>query len=161
MDNITLIAAVGKNLELGKNNDLIWHIKEDLSFFKEMTMGKPIIMGKNTYDSLPRLLPGRKHIVLTRKNPILPKEVLIIHSIEELLEYIQQYQKEVMIIGGASIYKQILEYAKKLLLTEIELEDKEADVFFPSFDKTEWKVEELSSHIEEKIPYKHLIYTRK
>ena len=82
MDNITMIAAVGKNLELGKDNHLIWPIKEDLAFFREQTINRPIIMGMNTYLSLPRLLPKRKHIVLTRKKSILPSEVTVIHSLD-------------------------------------------------------------------------------
>ncbi len=161
MDNITIIAAVGKNLELGKNNDLIWHLREDMKFFRDNTMGKPIIMGMNTYKSLPRLLPGRKHIVLTRQNPSLPEEITIIHSIEKLLKYIEEYKEEVMIIGGASLYKQMLEYAKKLLLTEINAEDKEADVFFPKWNHEEWEKEGISIHEENSIQYKHVLYKKK
>lgn len=161
MDNITMIAAVGKNLELGKNNNLIWHLKEDMHFFKEQTMHKPIIMGKNTYLSLPRLLPGRKHVVLTSEEPSLGKEVLIIHSIEELLKYIENYKEEVMIIGGASLYKQLLQYAKTLLLTEINQNDPKADVYFPTFNKDEWKREIISEQQEDQIQYKHVKYTRK
>ena len=89
--NMTMIAAVGKNLELGKDNKLIWHFKEDMSFFKNETMGKPIIMGMKTYDSLPGLLPGRQHIVLTRRNIELDPTVLVVHSIDELLERIKEY----------------------------------------------------------------------
>lgn len=161
MDNITMIAAVGKNFELGKNNDLIWRFKEDMSFFRNQTIGKPIVMGMNTYESLPRLLPERKHIVLTRQTPNLPKEVMIVHSIQDLLQYIEEYQEEIMIIGGASLYKQFLEYAKKLILTEIESEDKDADVFFPTFDKNDWNQEVLSEHTENDISYRHIVYTKK
>ena len=161
MDNITMIAAVGKNLELGKNNNLIWHLKEDMSFFKENTIGKPIVMGMNTYQSLPKLLPERKHIVLTRQNIQLRDEVLLIHYIEDLLDYIENYKEEVMIIGGASIYKQLLMYAKTLLLTEIDQEEEKADAFFPSFHKEEWNQEILSEQEENHIKYKHLKYTRK
>ena len=159
MKNITMIAAVGKNLELGKNNDLIWHFKEDMQFFKEQTMGKPIIMGMKTLESLPKLLPGRKHIVLTRQHKELDPEVLVVHSIDELLESIKGYP-EVMVIGGASVYKQMLDYSEKLILTEIEAEA-EADVYFPSFDKTEWDSEVVGEHTENEISYKHLVYTRK
>lgn len=161
MDNITMIAAVGKNLELGKNNQLIWPLKKDLNFFREQTMHKPIIMGMNTYQSLPKLLPGRKHIVLTKQNPTLPKEVEIIHSTDELLKYIDEYKEEVMIIGGASLYKQMLEYAKKLILTEIDQEDKDADAFFPPFQKEEWIEELLGEQEENGIKYQHKIYRKK
>ena len=149
MKNITMIAAVGKNLELGKNNDLIWHFKEDMKFFKENTMGKPIVMGMNTLNSLPKLLPGRTHIVLTTKqNPSLDEQIVVVHTIDELLNYIEKYGKEVMIIGGASVYKQMLEYSDKLILTEIDAEEKDADVYFPEFNKENWNSEVVGTHEE-------------
>jgi len=154
-----MIAAVGKNLELGRNNDLIWHFKEDMQFFRQETMGKPIVMGMKTLESLPKLLPGRKHIVLTTKNPLLPEEVSIVHSIDQLLEFVRDYP-EVMVIGGASVYKQLLEYSNKLILTEIDAEA-EADVFFPSFDKADWESTVVGENEENHIKYKHLVYTRK
>ena len=162
MKNISMIAAVGKNLELGKNGDLIWPIKEDLQFFKEQTMGKPVIMGMKTLKSLPRLLPGRKHIVLTTQNPTgLDERILLVHSKEELLEYIEKYNSEVMVIGGASVYEQMLEYADKLILTEIDSEDKEAEVFFPEYRTKEWVGELLCEHNDNTPSYKHLVYRRK
>ena len=160
MNNITMIAAVGKNLELGRNNDLIWKFKEDMKFFKENTMGKPIVMGYNTFISLPKLLPGRKHIVLSKSHDNLGPEVDIVKSVDELLEKIIEYE-EVMIIGGASIYNQMLSYSNKLLLTEIDAEAEDADVFFPEFNKDEWNSEVLSENEEKKIKYKHLSYTKK
>lgn len=159
MDNITMIAAVGKNLELGRNNDLIWHFREDMKFFRKETMGKPIVMGMRTLESLPKLLPGRKHIVLTSKNPSLPEDVVIVHSIDELLESIKDYP-EVMVIGGASVYKQLLEYSDKLILTEIDAEA-DADVFFPKFNVEDWDSVIVGENEENNIKYKHLVYTRK
>lgn len=161
MKNITMIAAIGKNRELGKNNDLIWHLKEDMKFFKDQTMGKPIVMGRKTFESLPKLLPGRKHIILTKQKLDVPEEVLLFHNKEDVLDYIKSYQEEVMIIGGASIYKEFLEDSNKLVLTEIDDEDKTADTYFPYFDKNEWLKEELSTEEENNIKYKHIIYTRK
>ena len=159
MKDITMIAAVGQNLELGLNNDLIWHFKEDLKFFREQTMGKPIVMGYNTLKSLPRLLPGRLHIVLAPKETVLSGEIIAVHSIDELLEEIEKYD-EVMIIGGASVYKQMLDYSNKLILTEIE-QTHEADVYFPEFNKENWDSKIISEHEQDNIKYKHLIYTRK
>ena len=159
MKNITMIAAVGKNLELGKNNDLIWRFKEDMKFFRDQTMGKPMVMGIKTLESLPKLLPGRKHIVLTSRNLDLDPAVLVVHSIDELLEMVSVYP-EVMVIGGASIYKQMLEYSDKLILTEIDAES-DADVYFPKFDKNEWDSEVVGENVEDNISYKHLVYTRK
>ena len=161
MKNITMIAAVGKNLELGKNNDLIWHLKEDMKFFKEQTMGKPIVMGRKTFESLPKLLPGRKHIILTKQDLDLPEEVLIFHDKEDLLEYIKDYKDEVMIIGGASIYKEFLEDSNKLVLTEIDAEDSTAEAYFPEFYKEEWNKELLKEIDDEEIKYKHMVYIRK
>ena len=161
MKNITMIAAVGKNLELGKNNKLLWPLKEDLQFFKQHTMGKPIVMGRKTLESLPRLLPGRKHIVLTRSHLDDNREIIVVHSKEELLDWIRTYQEEVMIIGGASVYQEMLADSEKLYLTEIEKEDREADAFFPYFNKEEWNREILSENEENNISYKHLVYTRK
>ncbi len=161
MKNITMIAAVGKNLELGKNNELIWHLREDMKFFKEQTMGKPIVMGRKTLESLPKLLPGRKHIVLTKQNLPLSPEILVFHSKEEVLKFVEEYQNEVMIIGGASIYKEFLPDAEKLVLTEIDAEEKDADAYFPAFNKEEWDREELGEVVAETPHYKHLVYTRK
>ncbi len=163
MKNVTMIAAIGKNNELGKNNDLIWRFKEDLNFFKEQTMGKPMAMGYKTFYSLRggKPLPGRKHIVLTSRNIEENDQIKIVRSLEELINYIKEYGNEIMIIGGASIYKAMIDYADKLVLTEIDAEDKEADAYFPEFNKDEWNSEELSSHEENNIKYKHLVYTRK
>jgi len=160
MKNITMIAAVGKNLELGRNNDLIWRFKEDMKFFKEQTMGKPMVMGYNTFKSLPKVLPGRKHIVLCFEKIDLGSEVEVVTSMDELLDKIIEYP-EVMIIGGASIYKQMIEYSDKLILTEVDAEAKDADVYFPTFNKEEWNNKLLSECEENNIKFKHLVYTRK
>ena len=160
MNKITLIAAIGKNRELGYNNDLIWKIPEDLKFFKDNTMGKYIVMGMNTFNSLPKLLPGRKHIVLTSKNVDLGEKVLIIHGINELVQYVDTMDSEVMIIGGASIYSQMIEYADRMLLTEID-DEATADVYFPEFSMEDWDRELISSHNYNDIEYSHVEYTRK
>lgn len=163
MKNITMIAAIGKNNELGKDNDLIWRFKEDMNFFKEQTMGKPMAMGYKTFYSLRggKPLPGRDHIILTSRNIEENPQIKIVRSLDELLKYIEEYGSEVMIIGGASVYNSMLEYSDKLILTRIEAEDKEADVYFPQFNEEDWLEEELCSHEENDIKYKHLVYTRK
>ena len=160
MNKITLIAAIGKNRELGYNNDLIWNIPEDLKFFKDNTMGKYMVMGINTFNSLPGILPGRKHIVLTRKNVDLGDEIFVIHNLDELLQYIDTLSSEVMIIGGASIYRQMIDYADRMLLTEIDSESM-ADVYFPEFSMEEWDRTLISSHNYNNIEYSHVEYTRK
>ena len=161
MDNISLIAAIGKNKELGKNNELIWHIKEDLKFFKNQTINKNIVMGINTFNSLPKLLPQRKHIILTHQEVPVSSNVMIFHELKKLLEYIENNKNEFMIIGGASIYRQFLEYAKKMYLTQIKAIDRKADVYFPDFLENEWNVDCLYKGEENNIKYEHLVYTRK
>lgn len=161
MKNIILIAAIGKNNELGINNKLIWYLPNDLKFFKKQTMNKHIVMGINTFKSLPKLLPSRKHIVLTHQNIDLGENVLVFHNKNDLLEHIKNINEEVFIIGGAQIYKEFIEDADKLLLTEIDQEEKNADAYFPNFDKTNWNCQEIDSNEENNIKYKHLIYERK
>ena len=124
---ISIIAAVGKNNALGRGNDLIWHIKEDLKNFKDLTMGKYIVMGKNTYKSLPRHLEGRKYIVLSSSLDNIDDGMLF-KDFNKLLEFVKNLDEEIMIIGGASIYKLFLPYANKLYLTEIDSEE-QADVY--------------------------------
>lgn len=160
MENISMIAAIGKNNELGKDNQLIWRLPNDLKFFKKTTMNKDIIMGSNTFYSLPKLLPGRKHIVLTTKN-IDNDQILVLHSKEELIEYLKKVKQEVMIIGGASIYTQMLEYAEKLYLTEIDAIEPDADAYFPQINYQDWKSEILGNNKDNDISYKHVLYKRK
>lgn len=158
MNNLTIIAAIGKNNELGYNNNLIWRFKEDMKFFKKNTIGKTIVMGRKTLDSLPKLLPDRNHIVLTHKDIEIPG-VIIIHSKEELFNLIKD--EEIMIIGGASIYKMFIDDIDKMLLTEIDEYFKDADAYFPKFDKNNWHKKVLSRKKENNIPYNHIEYIRK
>lgn len=160
MGHITLIAAIGKNNELGKDNHLIWRIPEDLKFFRENTMGKSIVMGMNTLNSLPKKLPNRNYIVLTRKEIDLGIGTLVFHNLEDLLEYIQIIDEEVMVIGGAQVYKLMIDYADKMLLTEINA-TANANVYFPSFSKSSWDKEIIGSFIYDEIDYSHVVYTRK
>lgn len=160
MKNITMIAAIGQNNELGKDNKLLWNLPEDLQFFRQQTMGKPIVMGKKTLDSLPRLLPGRLHLVLTHQEIEPNDQIKVFRDTESLVEYIATLNQEVMVIGGAQVYNQMIDLSDKMLLTEVEA-TAVADVYFPSFDKTEWNCSELCRHQEGDIKYKHLVYTRK
>ena len=161
MNNLSLIAAIGENNELGKDNSLIWNLKGDLKFFKTATMGKTIIMGRKTFDSLPGLLKGRHHIVLSKENPNLPSEVELYHDYESLMKRISIIDDEVFIIGGASIYKLFIDDVDKMLLTEIMAKEDNADTYFPEFNKEEWDREVLSEHEENGIQYNHVKYLRK
>ena len=160
MAKIIIITAIGKNNELGKNNDLIWHIKEDMLFFKEHTINHPVIMGYNTFLSLNKPLKNRENIVLTHKN-VKIDGVTIYHDIDSLIDYLNNYHDVVYIIGGASIYKLFIDLADILLLTEIDSEDLKADSYFPNFDKDAFEKEILSEEEENNLVYKHVKYMRK
>ena len=158
MENISIIAAIGKNNELGKDNDLLWHIKEDLQNFKKLTMNKKIVMGANTYKSLPKKLDGREYIILS--SSLEDTNALIFRDFHNLLEYINTLDEEVMIIGGASIYKLFLPYARKLYLTEID-KSADADVYFPEFDKDKYKKKVLKEGNDNNIKYSFVLYEKR
>lgn len=157
---LSMIAAIGKNRELGKNNDLIWHLPSDLKFFKEQTKGHTIVMGRKTFESLPGMLPNRHHIVISRSNPNLDERVEIIKDIETFLEKYKNVDEEIFVIGGAQIYTQMLPYADRLVLTEIE-KDYDADVYFPEFNKDDYISNELTDMFENDTYYKHVEYIKK
>lgn len=160
MNTLTIIAAIGKNNELGYKNDLIWHLPDDLKFFKEKTTGKTIVMGYNTFLSLPKLLPNRKHIVLSAEKLDI-KDVTSFTNLDDLIKFIKEIDDEVFIIGGASIYKQFIDLVDKMYLTEVESEFKEADVYFPEFNKDEWERKELLENENNDIKFKHIEYRKK
>ena len=156
---LSIIAAIGQNNELGINNQLIWHLKKDMKFFKETTINHKIVMGRKTFESLPKLLVNREHIILTKQNINLPN-VKIFHDISSFLKAYENLDEEIFNIGGQSIYKELLEYADKLYLTEIEATSK-ADAYFPTFDKNDFEKEILSENEEDGIKYKHVLYKRR
>lgn len=155
---ISMISSVGKNRELGKNNDLIWHFKEDMKFFKETTMGHTVVMGYNTYKSLPGDLPGRHIIVVTSRNL---DGVEVVNNIDEIVTEYKNSDEEIFICGGASIYRQFLPYADKLYLTEIDDSEENADTYFPEFDKDEWNKSFISEHESNDIKFIMYLYDRK
>lgn len=157
--SISIIAAVGKNLELGKNNDLIWHFKADMKFFRETTTGNSVIMGRNTFESLPHALPNRKNIVITSDKNYVAEGATVVSSVDEALK--EADFGETFVIGGGRVYKEMLSLADKLILTEIEAECDSATVFFPSFDKEKYKREVLQSNEENGVKFSHVLYTKK
>ena len=156
---ISMIASVGENLELGKDNKLIWHIPKDMKFFKDTTMNHTVVMGWNTYKSLPGDLPGRDMIVLSRNNN--SDNVKIVRNIDEILNQYMYTPTEVFIIGGARIYKQFLEYASGLYLTEIAASYPEADSYFPTFNREEYDDNLLFADTYKEVDYKIHKYVRK
>ena len=145
---------------LGKNNDLIWHIPNDLKYFKKVTNGKTVVMGRRTFDSLPGILPNRRNIVLQLANESFIEGVDIFNTIPDILENVKN-EKEVFIIGGASVYRQFLPYANKLYLTEVMESCPEPDVYFPTFDKTKYKKRILEKREDNNIKYNFCIYEKK
>ena len=158
--DINLIVAVGKNNEIGKDNDLIWKFKDDMKFFKQTTMGHPVVMGRKTFESLPKVLPGRKNIVISTSE-IKNNEIEIFKSIRDFLIKYEQTEEDMFIIGGASIYKAFIDLASKMYLTEIDAEEKSADVYFPMFDENDWNKEIIGENEENNVKFKHVLYKRK
>lgn len=158
---ISIIAAIGENNELGKNNDLIWHLPNDLKFFKSVTTGKTVLMGRNTFWSLPKVLPNRTNIVITDMDEDYPKEVVIYNSIEAFLEDYKNTEEEVFIIGGASIYSQFINIADKIYLTEVAATCDDAQVYFPQFDKEQYEKDIVGQNEDNGISYKHVLYKRR
>jgi len=138
MKPISIIVAIASNYAIGKDNDLLWHISDDLKRFKRITSGHTVVMGKNTFFSLPfRPLPKRRNIVLTDIAGEQIEGCEMAYSIEESIELMDS-DKENFIMGGGSIYKQFLEIAQKLYITRVH-QDFDADVFFPKIDESIWK----------------------
>ena len=156
--SIAIIAAVGKNNELGKNNDLIWHIKEDMQFFKKTTTGSTVIMGRKTFESLPKALPNRRNVVISSNKNYKADGAEVVDSVQSALNVTDK--DSVFIIGGASVYKAFLPYADVIYLTEIEAECPDADTYFPEFDKSNYSREVLSTTSENGIDFSFVKYTK-
>lgn len=158
---LSIIVAVSNNNVIGLGNKMPWHIPEDLKYFKEKTLGKTVIMGRKTLDSLGKPLPGRKNVVITRDKNYLCEfdNVEVVHDISEIMSYADD-EDENFIIGGAEIYKQFLPYCKYLYLTKI-YKDFEGDKFFEEVKAEEWEL--ISKKNSEKsldFKYEFLVYKR-
>jgi dihydrofolate reductase len=162
----SLVAAMAKNRTIGKNNKLIWHLPEDLEFFKTTTKGKVMIMGRKTFESLPKVLPNRFHIVISRSAPTQTHErVQFVTSVDEAVKKAKELESqgwpdEVCVVGGAEIYKLFVPLADRIYLTEIS-RDYEGDTFFPEFDKNLFREEMLKRSIDGNIGMDFKIYHRK
>ncbi len=162
-DNLGLIVAMGKNREIGYKNNLIWSIKEDLLFFKKVTMDSYIIMGKNTYESMPKNLKGRTYIVLSRNKDFTLEPPKIVHrSIDETLLFIDKNKKEKFwVVGGGIIYQEFLPFVSKMHITKINDSFMGADAFFPAYNSEDWYEQDSDMLYEENISYKHVLLKRK
>ena len=142
-----LIAATSQNNALGKDNKIIWHLPDDFKRFKELTSGHHIIMGRKTFESFPKPLPNRTHVVITRQKNYTPEGCIVVNSIEEAFEICPK-NEDVFLIGGAEIYKLGLPFTDKIELTFIN-ETFEADAFFPEIDFSEWKLTNEEFHAKD------------
>lgn len=157
--SISMIAAIGRNNELGRGNDLIWHFREDMKFFREITTGNTVIMGRKTFESLPHALPNRRNIVITSNPQYIAEGAETAAGVEDALELAEN--DNVFIIGGGKIYSQFLPLADTLYLTEIDDDCKDADVYFPNFEKSKYNAEKLTDYEADGISFSHIKYTLK
>jgi dihydrofolate reductase len=152
MTQLSLIVAMDENRLIGSANQLPWHLPADLAFFKRTTMGKPIIMGRKTYESIGRPLPGRRNIVITRDPHFSAEGCEIVNAIDQALTSCSDHD-ELMLIGGASLYQQTMEQASCMYITRI-YHRFNGDTWFPEFDSAQWTIaEQQDFDVDEKNPF--------
>jgi len=152
---IILIAAIAKNNAIGKDNALLWHLPDDFKFFKTQTTGHYIIMGRKTFESFPKPLPNRTHIIISRqKDYQVPEHCYVVDSVAAAIAFCEkQGQQQVYVIGGAQIYEQTMQVATALEITHVEA-DIEGDAFFPSIEADVWQPTSIVKHpVDEKHAY--------
>jgi dihydrofolate reductase len=158
---ITIIAAAGENNSLGKDNDLVWHLPDDFKRFKELTSGNYILMGRKTFETFPKPLPNRKHLIITRQdNYSVPENCFVFDAIQSAIDFTDN--QDIWIIGGGEIYKQSMEIADRIELTRVHSEF-EADTFFPEIGE-EWKLVSEEYHPVDdrhKYDFTYLTYDRR
>ena len=157
MQTVSLIAAIGKNGVIGRGPDIPWRLPADQQRFKQITMGRPIIMGRKTHDSIGRPLPGRLNIVVTRQAGYTAPGCEVVSSLDAALE--RAGDGEAFVIGGSDLYRAALPRARRLYLTFVDLEP-EGDVFFPPIDQREWReLERIEGIVNEKNVHPHTFVT--
>ncbi len=156
---ISIIACVGKNLELGKNGELCFHIPEDMRFFKETTSGHKVVMGRKTWESLPFKLPNRENVVVSRGE--VDGADLAVHDLEQYLKENEDTEEEIFVIGGGQVYEKALEFAKNLYLTEVDANVEGADTYFPEFDKNLYEKEVIGKGQKDDLVYTFVKYIKK
>ncbi len=160
---LTLIVAAAENNAIGKGNQMPWHLPNDFKYFKAKTMDHSIVMGRKTFESIGKPLPGRRNIVISRQQDYLPDEVDVANSFQDVFSYCRDEQ-EVFIIGGAQIYQQALPLANKVLLTRVHTQILDADAFFPALNEEEWQLESSEPHLQDDkhaFNYTFEVYTKK
>lgn len=160
---VNIIAAVAFNGAIGRNNGLLWHLSADLKFFKATTMGHPVIMGRKTFESIGRPLPGRRNIVISRGEPQLPEGVELAHSLHEALHMLDE-GSEPFVLGGGQIYAEAMDVADTLYITRIFSSPDDADTFFPPITADRWDIRtQGETQMDEKsgIEFRFEKYTRR
>lgn len=155
----SIIAAVGRNLELGRGGGLCFSLPSDLKYFKKTTMGHKCLMGLRTFQSLPRKLPGRENLVVSFEGE--PEADATITDLEAFIAENEDTDEEIFVCGGGMIYKELLPYCSRLYLTEVDAECEDADTFFPSFDKNKYEKKIISEGLEHDLKFAFAIYTKK
>lgn len=162
---INIIVALGRDRAIGRGGDLIWHLREDLKHFKQTTMGHAIVMGRRTWESLPKgALPGRTNIVISRQPGFNAPGAVVCSSFEEAMNEAYKVDTDPFIIGGGQIYALAVGMATRLYLTEVDGVFDDADTFFPLFDLTEWNLVESSEYAADKssgLRYRFVTFERK
>jgi dihydrofolate reductase len=144
--NISLVVAAADNNIIGKDNKLLWHLPNDLKFFKNVTWGMPVIMGRKTFEALGKALPGRKNIVITRQKGWKAEGAVVVSSLDDALFLIKEMDvKEPMVIGGGEIYRLAFEKARRIYITRVEASP-EGDTSFPAIDPAKWKLVSQKNH---------------
>ena len=160
---ISLIAAVARNGAIGKDNQLLWHLPEDMRYFREKTRGKPVIMGRRTWESLPdafRPLPGRHNVVISRNATFQAPGATLVGSLNEAIQLTEDTADEVFIIGGAELYRQALPAVQRLYLTEI-ASDFDGDVFFPPIQASDWtEISRSAAQSASGLEFSFVVYQR-
>lgn len=167
---LSIIVATDLNNAIGRNNELLWHISEDLKYFKSVTQGHPVIMGRKTYESIGRPLPKRENIVLTRgdiQSPAIKPDsgtsFRVEHSIDEVVKIAKKSQEEYFVMGGGEIYNQTFPYVQRLYITKIYAEAKGADTFFPAILPDKWRIASRSGKIhdlENDIDFEFIVFEK-
>lgn len=169
---ISIIVAIAENNAIGRGNQLLWHISQDLKYFKAVTTGHPVVMGRKTYESVGRPLPGRRNIILSRNGNIRYPDIKnpqtttfeICNDIDSFVATMKKSEEEFFITGGGEIYRRMFEEADKLYITHIDAVAENADTFFPEIAADRWKLDSVTEPLhddENNIDFKFAVYVRR
>lgn len=151
---ISLIAAIGKNNEIGANNQLMWKLKDDMKLFMNETMYHVVIMGRKSYESMGGPLRNRRNVVITRNKDFQPEGVMVFNNLDAALDHFDSADEEIFVIGGGDIYEQVMDRANRLYITHVDASFPQAEVFFPEFDPADYQVlREIRQNADERNEY--------